>query len=236
MDDLEFQSRFDQSGVLNEIDESESSTPRSAMVFAIPEVGAPEEEEEKTDTKSAGQKKKEAESPKFDLAQAQAQNMMIIGLSGPVAGASVTGRRAEESESDEGDGDGDDINISEAEKRELLKFLQESINEYAKYIRNIGRNGLAAVNLNYYRDDIQELMDYMKYDNKVSLKEYWGQVVKLDIQLRGRAQQHVREVGYENFKQYQIINDPPAANWWWYLNRLVMPPSVQGPKFWELWK
>ena len=234
MDDLEFQSRFDESGVLNEIDESESSAPRSAMVFAIPEVGVLPEEEA-TDTKTPGQKNKETEKPRFDLAQAQAQNMMIIGLSGPT---SAVGQGAQDSafDHDEEAGDGESINISEAEKRELLKFLQESINEYAKYIRNIGRNGLAAVNLNYYRDDIQELMDYMKYDNKVSLKDYWGQVVKLDIQLRGRAPQHVREVGYENFKQYQIINDPPASNWWWYLNRMVMPPSVQGPKFWELWK
>ncbi len=235
MDDLEFQSRFDQSGVLNEIDESEPSTPKSAMVFAIPEVGAPPEEEEKVDPKAADKKKKETEKPKFDLAQAQAQNMMIIGLSGPVGGgAPITGQRSDESDGDVEEGD--EIKISEAEKRELLKFLQESINEYAKYIKNIGRNGLAAVNLNYYRDDIQELMDYMKYDDKVSLKEYWGQVVKLDIQLRGKAPIHVREVGYENFKQYQIINDPPAANWWWYMNRLVMPPSVQGPKFWEVWK
>lgn len=232
MDDLEFQSRFDQSGVLNEIDESASSAPKSAMVFAIPEVGAPPEEEE-VNPKTADQKKKakEKEAPKFDLAQAQAQNMMIIGLSGPVSsGVTGAGAEAEEEETD------DEVNISEAEKRELLKFLQESINEYAKYVKNIGRNGLAAVNLNYYRDDIQELIDYMKFDSKVNLKEYWGQVVTLDVQLRGKAPIHVREVGYENFKQYQIINDPPAGNWWWYLNRMVMPPAAERPKFWELWK
>ena len=121
------------------------------------------------------------------------------------------------------------------EAKEMLDFLQESINEYRKYVENIGRNGLAAVNLNYYRDDIQDILDLIKYDDSINLKEYWGQIVKLDLQLRAKAAIHVREVGYNNFKQYQIVNDPPLIRWWWYLNRNVAPPIVK-PKFWEIWK
>jgi hypothetical protein len=116
-----------------------------------------------------------------------------------------------------------------------IAFLVESIDQYEKYVNNIGRNGLAAVNVGYYRDDIQDIIDLLKYEEDLNLRPYWERIVRLDLQLRAKAPQYVREVGHENFKQYQIINDPPHVRWWWYLNRTVAPPIMQ-PKFWEIWK
>ena len=45
----------------------------------------------------------------------------------------------------------------------------------------------------------------------------------------------VREIGHANFKQYQIINDPPKAYWWWWLNRVVKAPPPSPPS-WMFWK
>ena len=118
---------------------------------------------------------------------------------------------------------------------DLLEFMEESIEQYNQYVTNIGRNGLAAVNLGYFRDDIQEVLDMLKYEQSLNLRPYWEIIVRIDLELRAKAPIYVREVGYENFKQYQIINDPPLTHWWWYLNRIVAPPAVQ-PKFWEIWK
>ncbi len=118
---------------------------------------------------------------------------------------------------------------------DLLEFLEESIEQYHHYVSNIGRNGLAAANLGYFRDDIQEVLDMLKYEESITLRPYWEIIVKIDLELRAKAPIYVREVGYENFKQYQIVNDPPLTHWWWYLNRQVAPPVVQ-PKFWEIWK
>ena len=234
MDDLEFGSRFDEQGILNE-EESTGTTPRSSLSFQLPQVGLSFDEEEKKKSKKKGKDTQDNKTAtQADFLKAQQQNMMVIGLSGNFSSgsgaASAPAAPVEEEDEEE------NVSISKAESRELLKFLQESINEYAKYVRNIGRNGLAASNLNYYRDDIQDVLDYIKYDKNVNLKDYWGEIVKLDLQLRGKAPMHVREIGYENFKQYQIINDPPLTHWWWYLNRMVAPPAAKGPKFWEIWK
>lgn len=148
---------------------------------------------------------------------------MIIGLSGTYAGQPPprkTGKKEKRRPS---------------EFDEFLDFLEESIDQYQNYIENIGRNGLAAANLGYYRDDVQEMLDFLKYEKSVNLKPYWERIVKLDLQLRAKARLYVQEVGHNNFKQYQIINDPPLTHWWWYLNRQVSEPVIQ-PKFWEVWK
>lgn len=155
------------------------------------------------------------------------QPKMIIGLTGIYAGGSPTPSQTTTEKSKSANTD-EDI-------QELLDFLEESINEYERYVSNIGRNGLAAVNVGYYRDDIQDILDLLKYHPDVNLRPYWERIVKIDMQLRAKAPIYVREVGYNNFKQYQIINDPPLTRWWWYLNRNVSPP-MEKPKFWEIWK
>lgn len=176
--------------------------------------------------------KKDEKGEKNDpIKQARQDNMMIIGLSG----AYTAGSPAKDEEKKEKPPAKEGGALSRKDKEDILEYLEESIAEYRRYVENIGRNGLAAANLNYYRDDIQETLDLIKYDDSLNLKEYWGEIVKLDLQLRAKAPIHVREIGYNNFKQYQIINDPPLTHWWWYLNRSVAPPVVQ-PKFWEFWK
>ncbi|MCE1248412.1 MAG: hypothetical protein LWY06_17360 [Firmicutes bacterium] len=188
--------------------------------FMLPTVGLSSEDSKKNKKKDEEKKQKDA------LEEAKKQNKMIIGLSGNLAADMMAEAEAEktgEAAEDEGS------------LEAVIEFLEDSIAEYAKYIENIGRNGLAAANLNYYRDDIQEVLDMLKYHYTEELKPYWEEIVKLDLLLRAKAPIHVREIGHNNFKQYQIINDPPQTHWWWYLNRTVAPPVIQ-PKFWELWK
>ena len=218
MDDLEFYSSFEDvmSPEDKQIDLSAASAKKS-ISFELPEIGR------KYIDGTA--EKKSAESKEI-FQSAKEQNKMIIGLSGAyAAGASVDSQQTNDETGE----------LSGQEVHELLNYLQESIDEYERYVENIGRNGLAAANLNYYRDDIQEILDYLKYDDSISLKDYYGRIVNLDIKLRAKAPIHVKEIGYNNFKQYQIINDPPLTHWWWYLNRNVAPPIIQ-PKFWEIWK
>ncbi|MBI2251703.1 MAG: hypothetical protein HYU63_02945 [Armatimonadetes bacterium] len=121
-----------------------------------------------------------------------------------------------------------------AELKEELDYLEEILSEYEKYVRNIGDLKETAVMLLYYRDEAQESLDYLKYE-KIELKDYWRKVVELDNILRSKVLIFVHEVGYNNFKQYQIINDPPKTYWWWYLNKSA-PPVIGEKKFWEFWK
>lgn len=211
MDELEFYGT--QPDALGEVEETarpaESSyTGRKGsgdVKFELPRIGAPD----------GGSGKNKAEK-KTDL-----QGKMIIGLSGVYAGGGAASSAETVAEDD-------DI-------AETLAFLRESIDEYRKYVENIGHNGMSAPNLNYYRDDIQDIFDLLKYDESVNLKELYGEVVRLDMQLRGKATIHVREIGYNNYKQYRIINDPPPIRWWWYLNNVVTPPAQQ-TNLWQFWK
>jgi hypothetical protein len=179
--------------------EEASASPHK---FVLPSIGLASSDTKKS--RENEQEKKQTDA----LEEAKKQNKMIIGLSGNLAADMMA----------EAEADGEKPAEDEGSLDEALEFLEDSIAEYAKYIENIGRNGLAAANLNYYRDDIQDVLDMLKYHYAEELKPYWEEIV-----------------GYNNFKQYQIINDPPQVRWWWYLNRTTAPPAIQ-PKFWELWK
>jgi hypothetical protein len=158
---------------------------------------------------------------------------MSILSGAPPAPARKKSRSAEKSKTKERKGK--DGQLLPKEVIEAVDFLDESIEQYEKYVENIGRNGLAAANLGYYRDDIQDMLDILKFEDTIDLATYWERITKIDLRLRMKAPMFVREIGYNNFKQYQIINDPPLTNWWWYLNRDVAPPLIE-PKFWEFWK
>lgn len=121
------------------------------------------------------------------------------------------------------------------EVKELLDYLDEVIEDYRRYVENIGHNGLTASLLLNYRDEIQEILDELKYEKDLDLKDYWLKVRELDEVVREKKQELVREIGYENFKQYQIIQDPPLTRWWWYLDRQVAKP-LPPARFWEFWK
>lgn len=123
-----------------------------------------------------------------------------------------------------------------AETRELWDYLQEVVSDYERYVSEIGQLGLAAPQLLYYRDEVQELLDAVKGNPQVDFTSVWLKIRKLDEVVRSHAQEIVDEIGHANFKQYQIINDPPKANWWWYLNRVTAAPAPPQNRMWELWR
>ena len=121
------------------------------------------------------------------------------------------------------------------EVKELLDYLEEVIEDYMRYVENIGNNGMAATLLLNYRDEIQEILDELKFEKDLDLQEYWRKIRDLDEIVRQKQQILVNEIGYDSFKQYQIIQDPPLSHWWWYLNRLTAKPLPPN-KIWEFWK
>lgn len=121
------------------------------------------------------------------------------------------------------------------ETEELLQYLDSAMADYAKYVGQIGSLKYTAPQLLYYRDEVQELMDILVNDKSIDLKERWARLRDLDMQLRAKATVFVQEVGHANFKQYQIINNPPVTHWWWYLNRTTVNLDHRTPS-WQWWK
>lgn len=119
--------------------------------------------------------------------------------------------------------------------REAWDYLVEVVGDYERYMTEIGNLGLAAPNLLYYRDEIQEGLDQFKTERRVDFRSVWERVKALDDYLRGRAEDLVKEIGHKNFNQYRIINDPPKAYWWWYLDR-VTPAPPPAPPTWQFWR
>jgi hypothetical protein len=125
----------------------------------------------------------------------------------------------------------------DADTMEAWNYLLEVVGDYERYIGQIGDLGLTAPNLLYYRDEIQDMLDEFAMDDRVETREIWARIRGLDILLRARQVELVREVGHANFKQYQIMNDPARTRWWWFLNRVVpAPPPPSTRHFWEFWK
>ena len=121
------------------------------------------------------------------------------------------------------------------ETEELLQYLDGALADYAKYVGQIGQLKYTAPQLLYYRDEVQEMLELLAQE-KVDLRQRWAQVRDLDLQLRAKASIFVREVGHANFKQYQIINNPPLSHWWWYLNRITVDTTPKGAPAWQWWK
>ncbi|MCL5038088.1 MAG: hypothetical protein M1269_13390 [Chloroflexi bacterium] len=121
------------------------------------------------------------------------------------------------------------------ELKELLAYLDEVIEDYQRYVFNIGKNGLAASLMLYYRDEVQDLLEELQYEEDLDLTDRWRRVGELDKLLRENQEAAVKEIGHNSFKQYQIVNDPPRSHWWWYLDRVTPAPEAD-KKFWEFWK
>lgn len=118
---------------------------------------------------------------------------------------------------------------------EAWNYLLEVVADYEEYLGQLGNLGYAAPNVLYYRDEIQEFLDMFKGNPEADFKGIWTKVKALDEYLQQNKQKLVDEIGYANFKQYLIINDPPQAHWWWYLYRYTSAPAPP-PKVWEIWK
>lgn len=121
------------------------------------------------------------------------------------------------------------------EEKQVWDYLQEVIKDYQRYLADVDDLGLTAPNLLYYRDEIQEMLAEFKGDPRVDFRGAWTLVKSLDEVLRANQKKIVQQIGYANFRQYQIINDPPRSHWWWWLNRVVGPPPPP-PPWWQFWK
>jgi len=124
--------------------------------------------------------------------------------------------------------------MDDEELMETIDYLEESLKELEKLVKNIGKNGLTASLLCNYRDEVQDTIEELR-GRDVDLTKYFQKLVVLDNLLRQNARTFVEEVGHNNFKQYQIVNDPPKDHWWWYLNRTTSPPAIE-KKDWKFWK
>jgi len=126
------------------------------------------------------------------------------------------------------------------EAKDELEFLEEVLVEYEKYIHEIGQLGYAASLLLNYRDEAQESLEelqvYQREGEDLDLQPYWQRLVAADTVLRTRAEEFVNEVGYANFKQYQLVNDPPRSHWWWYLDKKPAPPITTKTAWWNIGK
>ncbi len=131
---------------------------------------------------------------------------------------------------------GDSGQPTDAEAAELLKYLDEVLQDYQRYVGEIGRLGYAAPQLLYYRDEVQDLMEALEVEDGVDMKPRWARIRDLDNQVRARASDLVGEVGHANFKQYQIVNNPPLTRWWWYLNRTTANPEPAPRPAWQWWR
>jgi len=123
----------------------------------------------------------------------------------------------------------------DAEVAELLKYLDEVLHDYERYVGEIGNLGFAAPQLLYYRDEVQDLLEALSAEKGIDLQSRWKRIRDLDNAVRAKATELVREVGHPNFKQYQVVNDPPQTRWWWYLNRTTANPDPQAPA-WQWWR
>ncbi|MHB2016605.1 MAG: serine/threonine protein kinase [Candidatus Xenobia bacterium] len=113
-------------------------------------------------------------------------------------------------------------------------YALEVLGEYEKFVNNIGNNNHAAPMTLYYRDEVQDALTEVE-NLGGETQTAWAKVVALDTLLKARAQTLVNEIGWHNFKQYWIMNDPPRERWWWFLSRQV-PAPAEPPPFWMFWK
>ena len=119
--------------------------------------------------------------------------------------------------------------------RESWDYLMEVLGDYETFLEGIGELGLSAPQVLYYRDEVQESLEYLTGNETINYQGAWQKVNQLDEILKEKSQTLVDEIGYKNFIQYQIINDPPKKHWWWWLNRVSKPPP-EPPKIWQFWK
>lgn len=122
--------------------------------------------------------------------------------------------------------------LTEEELKKHLDYLNEVLDDYERFINNIGQNGVSSKLMLNYRDEIQEILSFLNHF-EIDLSDYWTRVMRLDQNLRVRRSTVVREVGRKTFLMEQIKREPPRNHWWWYLDR---SEARDNPGFWSFLK
>jgi hypothetical protein len=122
--------------------------------------------------------------------------------------------------------------LTDEELQVHMSYLNEVMDDYERFINNIGKNGLTAKLMLNYRDEIQEILSFLN-NYEIDLSKYWTRLVRLDQILRSRRTAVVKEVGRKNFIMEQIRKEPPKDHWWWYIDRSVPKDK---PGFWNFLK
>ena len=122
--------------------------------------------------------------------------------------------------------------LTDEELQAHISYLNEVMDDYERFINNIGKNGITAKLMLNYRDEIQEILSFLN-NYEIDLSKYWTRLVKLDQILRSRRTAAVKEIGRKNFIMEQIRKEPPKDHWWWYIDRSVPKDK---PGFWDFMK
>jgi hypothetical protein len=122
--------------------------------------------------------------------------------------------------------------LTEEELEAQITYLDEVMDDYERFINNIGKNGLTAKLMLNYRDELQEILSFLN-NYEIDLSKYWARLMKLDQILRSRRSTVVNEIGRKNFIMEQIRKEPPKNYWWWYIDRSVPKDK---PGFWDFLK
>lgn len=111
--------------------------------------------------------------------------------------------------------------------KEEIEYLEEVLQEYTRFVDNIGHNGLAANLVLYYRTELQEVLTDLQ--GRAPLERYWRETVALDEQLKKKKTLLLNEIGWENYRIERASVNPPKAYWWWYLDQGLIEPGKPGP-------
>jgi len=117
---------------------------------------------------------------------------------------------------------------------EEIEYLEETLNEYARFVENIGHNGFSANLVLHYRTDLQETLTDL--EGRAPLEAYWQRTVGIDNILRGKKAEFLHEIGLANYRIERQQEAPPKAYWWWYLDAGFEDPNKPNAiKSWWQW-
>lgn len=122
--------------------------------------------------------------------------------------------------------------LTKEDLEDHLEYLEEVLEDYERFVNNIGKNGSSAKLMLNYRDDVQEMLSFLNH-YEVDLKDYWIKVMELDQKLRAKRSVVINEIGRKTFLMEQIKKNPPKNYWWWYIDR---SEPKEPPGFWDFLK
>lgn len=106
---------------------------------------------------------------------------------------------------------------------EEIEYLEEVLNEYSKFVQNIGQNGFSANLVLHYRTEVQETLTDL--EGRAPLESYWQQTVELDDLLRKKRIEFIHEIGLQHYRLERQQVNPPKEYWWWRLDSGLTDPN-----------